>query len=440
MTRADHRGPPLVLALALAGCSGAPSEPSAAHHTNEARARAILSVYTGWTERDSHSPACSVYFAACADSFQRRAGYDTHDLDAKNPRAFMSNPDPEWIPGWDSIPKDPLNRHVTFAALTYAAAMGAHFEDCHKRHQAQEASNAEAMKLFSASKEKLQADPNTYSRLSSLVQLRSELKRNHPRALGARYALELAIHDAFVDSGRELVYHLQSQRAEDAATLRPTLSFRDEEDITCTENLPAWQDPEAVPVGLVNNPLPKERIAELEARIAKSRDLERRIPQKTVSVRPFVIRQDHDPKAIVSIPKDAGGVPLVVVKVEASADGAGLVVELEGKTSVKDAFYGCKEADKPDAVGADGKVAYDTSCKKRDEMRKLHLSVRLAERPDFPIQRGDVLALLGKVESLETKESKQGATTLVEHDARIEGVHVLEIWRRDLLVADYFMQ
>ena len=427
-------------ALAAIGCPSQPNGPEPPPVPSDAeRAASVMAAFEGWTTEDTNAATCSVYFAACAGSFQRRTGYDPKDLDAKNPRAFMANPDPRWLPGWDRLPTDPGSRHVTFGALTLAAAMREHFEACKARFDATELKRAEAAALFESELSRLGSDPNPYRHLGGLVQLRSQLERSYPEAVATRHAMELALFDAFAKANRETVYYLQSQRSEQAPFLRPALSPQEELDVTCSEGLPTWQDPEALPAGIVLTPLAPARLEELERRVKAARDLEARIPVRAIEPSTLTAEAPADPARLVSLGQSVFGVPVTVVKLDKPNLGA-LAISLGGEQKKTGVLYDCKDADKPDKVGPDGKIQYDSQCKKRDEIWKVSLLLRLADAPELTPQPEDGLVVLGHATKVEkTTTTKKGVTT-VTVPAELDVSHVLEIWRRGLLAADYFVQ
>jgi hypothetical protein len=86
-------------ALAAIGCPSQPNGPEPPPVPSDAeRAASVMAAFEGWTTEDTNAATCSVYFAACADSFQRRTGYDPKDLDAKNPPGLHGQPRPEVAP------------------------------------------------------------------------------------------------------------------------------------------------------------------------------------------------------------------------------------------------------------------------------------------------------------------------------------------------------
>lgn len=425
------------LALTTAACPESTLKPQAPPETRAERSARILEAFSSWTVEDTSSAECAAYFAACVDHFHRVVTpTDTPAL--ANPRAFMTNPDPAWIPGWDRLSADPSQASLTFAALTLAAATRAHWTACEKRYAETDVARTKSAALVDDEIRRLRGETNSYRKISGLVQLRTELLHEKRDTIGPRYTIELAIHEAFIASGRDLVYALQNQRSEDAGLLRPSLSYQEELELSCGEWLPAWQDPSGLPEGIVRAPVPEARLSQLKAKAEAARDLDERIPKTTAQAPPSLFAASVEPGALLTVDREVNGVPLSIKKVE-EKDGM-LVVELTGSALKKDVPFDCKEADKPSRVEQDGKLQYETQCSRRDESWKLTLKALLREPPDLELKPGDEMVVLGKLVTLERKEKRQGATTVVSANIEIEGSHILEVWRQKLLVADYFVQ
>jgi len=435
-----ERAAAVFLAFAL-GCTGDPQplEPSRRPGKVE-MAQRVFDTYSKWSVNDALSPECSVYFTACADIFTRRAGADPKDISARNPRSFMTNPDPEWLPGWEQIPSDAGARHVTFGALTYAASMRAYFASCRATAKEVEDQRAAAHALLVSEKAAADKEANVYKRLGGLVRLRQELRKKHPDPVGPRYEVELVLRDAFVSAGRELIYDLRRQRPEDIGALRPAFSADEERDLFCLDSLPTWQDAASIPFQFVKVPVAADRGALLLAKVKAAQDLESKVPLREPTIASVSEGSLPGAEQLYAFDKEVLKTTLFVKKVESDAKTGGLLVELAGKATLKDVIYDCKESDKPSKVGENGKISYPSNCKKRDEARKLTLRLRLAEAPDVPIQPEDQVTFIGKLGKLSQK--KAGGTTPVgiQYELEAEGVHVLEIWRQQLLVADYFVQ
>lgn len=423
-------------ALLACGCQEPPAPIAPRPPGNVELSQRVFATYASWTANDALSPSCSVYFSACAETFMRKSGADPQALSGKNPRSFMTNPDPEWLPGWEQLPSDDATRHLTYAALTYAASMKAYFGSC--RATAREAAQQRqaAAQLLATEKAAADKEPNAYKKLGALVRVRQELRKRFPDPVGPRYDVELFLRDAFMSSGRELVYDLRRQRPEDIGALRPELPAADEADLFCMESMPIWQDAESVPFRFVKVAVPPERGKALLEKVKALQDLEAKIPLREPTV-PGVDNNTSPGDELRSFDKEVLKAPLFVKKVSDDSKG-GLVVELAGKATVQGVSYDCKEEKKPEKVGPDGKILYPTNCKTRDEARKVSLVIHMAERPDITIQPEDQVTFIGKLAKLTQKKSGKGSPVTIQYDLEADAVHVLEIWRQQLLVADYF--
>lgn len=426
------------LTLFAVACSASSLKPTAPPPTTSEQSAKILETFSGWTVEDTSSADCAAYFASCVDTFQRRTEIGAKTPELANPRSFMANPDPQWIPGWDRLPPDPSQGSLAFAALTLAAATRAHWTDCEQRYAATDAARTKNATFVDAEIRRLRAETNAYRKLSGLVQLRTELLHDKRDAIGPRYTIEVAIHDAFVETGRDFIYAMQNQRAEDADLLRPSFSFQDELDLTCSEWLPAWQDPTGLSADIVHTPVSQTRLVQLRAKVEAARDLDQRIPKTTATIPPSLLSASADPGALVAVEREANAVPLTIKKVE-DKDGT-LVVELTGAALKKSAPFNCKDSDKASRIDDDGKVHYETICERRDESWRISVRVLLREPPDLELKAGDEMVVLGKLVTLERKEKRQDATTIVTTNVEVDGSHILEVWRQKLLVADYFVQ
>lgn len=423
-------------------CSGSPEPLTTPPAATDARLeKQLRDAYEGWAIADVESQDCTVYFGACVDAFARRAGVDPTDLAAKNPRAFMSNPDPTWITGWDALPTDDARRHVTLAAMTYAATLRVFFQTCRAdADRAAEAREAQAARIKSEL-EGLEVIGNPYTRIGRLVALRSDLKRTHPDPIGPRYELELALFGAFKTAQRELVYKFQNQRVDDAASLRPALLPEDERDLLCLQRgAPSFQDPESLPVAYVRSPIDEKRKAQLLERSEAAKDLMTKLPAGERTLAPLSLEPLPTDGTRALLERTILGAALVVRSARPHPkDPKTLVVVLAGTARDKDVLYDCKDTSKLERVRpGTGTVDYERQCKRRDEEREIEIEVHLAETPDVPIEPGEQLTFVGTVKKAESKVVTQKPVHRTEIRLQVDGEHVFEIWRDRLLLAGYF--
>ncbi len=432
------------IALLVAACLGActpekpPPPPEPQPPTDAELAVRIMRTYHEW-QAGPLPEACSVYLAACADFFARQAGFDPADMHAKNPRSFMQNPDPEWIPGWDRIPADEGHRHVAFAALARAASLRSFFTSCRRDFDAADLSRAEEAERLRRELDQIDKLDNVYARLGRLVTYRREVRRRFTDPVGPRYSLELAVFDRFSKSGRGFLYELQNQRAEDAGALRPAFAPDDERDLFCLEShVPTWQDADAAAGDYVAVPIAATRQADLEARAGRARDLEAKLPAAERKIPEMVEDKAPEKGQELFLGKEVLGTPLFVAQVKEAKDGV-LVLELAGKRVEKDVTIECKQTTEIEKIEND-KPVYVDKCKKGERTRDIAVTVRHPERPDVIVQKGDVVTLIGRVKKAETRTQPGDKKLQIAHKLELDAVHVLEIWRERLLVADYFVQ
>ena len=157
----------------------------------------------------------------CVEKLSAAAGVkDTTDKGGYyvrfNPRAGK-NPDPVWLPGWDTLPTRASSNDAkkVYEALAVAASMKTWQVRCHadyaKLHERLVADDAN----LEAAIAKARAEPNPYLRLDALVALRPagalkdlDFETALAKIVGGRYLLELAILDAFRTTGREPIYFI----------------------------------------------------------------------------------------------------------------------------------------------------------------------------------------------------------------------------------------
>lgn len=431
------RLPVLLVVLASAGCPSTRDpllkEPPLSAAEVSAR---VTSTFEGWSEEDLGSPECSLQLAACTERFIRKVGLST-DVIIENPRDSIANPDASWLPGWASAKEGREHATITFRALTHAASMRVHDRACRARHDAQRVALDALDARLQRDAAALASVKDPYAKLSGMVRLRADIERESPDYVGARYAMELALVKAFDETGRRRLYDVQHHLDEDAALLRPRLSDDEERDLECLKDVPTWQDPETVPTDIVKAPFPKGRREELERRVRDARDLERVIPLSEATVPPFDL--SRKPEELVVVGREVDGTKLTVTAVAEDPKSGELIVTLAGRSRKERVKFDCKEVEKPTGVGPDGKLQFETTCKERDEFRALTFTVRLTERPDVPIQVEDELSLWGYPKTSASKEKKRaGGAVEVDVTVELQGFHVLEIWRRGIVVVEYF--
>jgi hypothetical protein len=373
-----------------------------------------------------------------------------------NPRRSMSNPDAEWIPGWDSLPTDdgPSKANLVFKAIALARVSRTWSERCDgafaaakERLDALEKSTREGITAA-------QAQPNVYSRISALLALREKFaatKNPLDRYVGPRLELELAILEAFRTTGRDYVYflHKLGPSGEELGRLRARKDEAFERDAFCF--LARKQGSEEVPNGpgvdsyfapaakYVRPLFTPERTQELEKTLTALR-------QEAAS--PFQF------KGSLGDPISSGSPSSVVVEghpglvryedrnvqvKSVKASGKGTLVELAGvlKTSFP---YDCVQTKQVESIQQDGTVVYAKRCKSGELTIDTTTLVSFEELPEgLTLQPGDQLELYAIHKDRKLETPVKGKNRIKEvHRFTLEGKHLLRVTRGGQPIATYF--
>jgi hypothetical protein len=433
-----------ILGLTLGCSAGSGSAPRPPEATAAEVAAGVSRALDQWSQEDLESSDCSLFLSACTDRLVRKAGLSPEG-NVANPRTLLENPDPEWLVGWEQAPTRPEESFTVLRALTYARSMRVHFDRCRALHDERMRTLAEIDETVSREVAAASSVTDSYQRLGALLRLRSEIKLKTEDLAGPRYRLELIIADAFRTAGKKRVYDFQHQRDEQAPLLRPLLDRERELLYTCSKDLPSWQDPEALPSRLVRQALDRDARDLLDQSIKGARDLESRIEVESVEIPAFdapSTKRTDGPLAVVA--REAFGVPLRVARLTPTTDSQRVVLVLEGRATVKDAPYDCKEVDRDGEGPSDPKApsnatAKETVCKRRTERRRVTVSVAVAEPPKVGIAADDEVIVWVFPKKFESRERPQTDGSVdVEVTAEVDAFHVAEVWRRGIVVAEYF--
>jgi hypothetical protein len=172
----------------------------------------IAATYAAFTY-ESCTGECTPVFRKQAGvvDYTDRGGY----YQRYNPRV-AANPDPAWIPGWDSLPTTTSANaaDVVYQALVGAAAMKTWRARCDADYAKLHATLVAADEAMQQAIARATAEPNVYVRLGALLALRPNvnLERLDPvgtltHVVGGRTALERALHDAYAAADLLAVYH-----------------------------------------------------------------------------------------------------------------------------------------------------------------------------------------------------------------------------------------
>lgn len=433
------------VALAAMGspsCASAPAPlPAPAGPPKEQLAGQLESTYARWNEHDVHEH-CSVYLAACADAFARKAGFDPASLVEPNPRALIENPDPEWIPGWSELPTSDEQRHVVFEVLAYAASQRAVRKACEGEFNGVLARRADLSSRLAIDALGMAPVKSLHERIARVVALRSELRRGEPDPVGALYHSELMVWRTFEDAGLGYLWRAQEQRSGDAASLRPALETSMELDLYCrARHELAWQDQRPELARYVRPSMTKARLDAIVSAEQRARDLERRLPGS----QPELLRRPDEarpPQAgvHVQLERSVFGAPLHVRSVDASKPGAP-IIELFGSVERADAPLGCKPTERIEKVEPDGDVRYAEDCKRGPLREEISVRVSMLELPSNPAPAvGDQLVIVGTLSKNESSTGRAGATRLERRNLEIGSGVVIEMWRDKMLLANFFFQ
>jgi hypothetical protein len=158
----------------------------------------------------------------CVGRFKKAAGV-TQGSNSKgyiiemNPRASGKNPDPAWLVGWDSLPKSEManDADVVYEALVTAATMKSWQAHCYKDYEALHTKLVAGDQQMQAAIDAAKAKPTPAQRIEALLALRTNERLDElsfedslGKVVGGRYALELAILDAYRSSDLEYVYYV----------------------------------------------------------------------------------------------------------------------------------------------------------------------------------------------------------------------------------------
>jgi len=190
----------------------------------------------------------------CVGKFRKAAGVNQASdaggyIIEFNPRAKGNNPDPAWLPGWDALPtKQAANdADVVYEALVSAAAAKTWQARCHADYATLHAKLALADQQAQAAIAAASAKPNISDRLAALVALRGSARVDDlgyearlDKLVGGRYAIEMAILDAYRAAHREYLYFIIDGIAAPAAVVehgRPRGELADERERYCAAAL-----------------------------------------------------------------------------------------------------------------------------------------------------------------------------------------------------------
>src|ERR1051325_1619973 len=223
-----------LLVLATVGTARADRHPTQPPYDVAASSKRVLDTYASFDFTRCGNQDCGPVFRKAAGGEQ----IDLHNMAYEfNPARSMPNPDPEWLPGWDQLPKDdgPIDAIEVYRALALARSHKTWLAKCHADYATLDKKLREMDAGMTAAIAKANAETNPYARLGALFALRTNRDDAPPQeaVVGARYELELAIRDAFKATGRDYLWALGHHAPANAAKLRPRLDAEFERDVYC---------------------------------------------------------------------------------------------------------------------------------------------------------------------------------------------------------------
>ncbi len=224
----------------------------------------------------------------CAESFRERAGQPP----SKNPKRAMKNPDPTWIPEWDSLPAGDDGTRYVYEALALAANNRSWAKRCDEAYAEYAKGLDVRMREVDDVVSKESRDPNPYDRLSALLALKPKSDPESPSEFTtgsdpARFEAESAIFDAFEATNRTFLYLVGHYAPSDAvqAVMHKREPRAYEHDAFCLDasrglssaipKLPTLAPSADEVRAMVRPAIAPERVREIEKRRAELADLTR---------------------------------------------------------------------------------------------------------------------------------------------------------------------
>ncbi|MCA9651152.1 MAG: hypothetical protein KC501_14645 [Myxococcales bacterium] len=430
--RRNRGGPGLaVLAVALGGCSlsllGGSTTPGgggdgAGKGGGGAEGQAVRDAYAAFDFSQCDRGDCSVGVREAAGIQSRRGPNGTEIF---NPRASMDNPDPEWIPGWDSLPtqSDPTSALNSYRALTLAAINKSWQQRCFADYEAWDAELRERDARIDTTVESLRGQEDPYARLAGLLALRPEVKGSvrEIQALGvfvgAPYRLEHEIAAAFEAAGRSTLYHQRYRPSADFVRWgRERLPMEEERARYCAL---AVRGTDRTP------PLP-----DLSSYVSRVEDDVRPAVEPGLAER---LQQERKTTEKRNREAFGGKVPSLGELAEVPAEGRVTTITAKGETVVVEIDHeeqwtegaNCKHQREHPGAASSG-----LDCKSTVTVTaEIHTTTTFAELPTTcPVAKGDAIAYLGRQTGKEASSSPRGKKARQEKASlRYEGHHITQV-------------
>ena len=329
-----------------------------------------------------------------------------------NPRSFMQNPDPEWLPGWDRLPveEQQVRSKIVYCAIAVAAAERTWMNECAAKVTARYQAQKDESDRMTASIAAAKALPNSYARLDALLKLRTPPQERREHSAGAPFLAELGVYEGFRDAGRGFLLEAEQYGVQHDDGWRALLPLEVERDLTCAAGFPYERELTHQVAGIVKPPVSPERAHAAHDALEAARQQAR---SQLAAAKP--------PLTNMAMRANAGYTTFHEVAVtRVRADGNDTVVDL-GRHTEETEDIGCVETNRVDRVDENGRIIYRVRCSGTGKrIHDLAYTVRLHEMPpDLTIQPGDRLSFYGKV-------VKQNDVTLVDTPALKKVRHEVE--------------
>ncbi|MFO0617396.1 MAG: hypothetical protein U0414_32670 [Polyangiaceae bacterium] len=366
---------------------------------------------------------CPQGAVGCGAAIQRAAGIkerphgDYDPVRMWNPREG-ENPDPEWITGWDSLPRsEGYNASVAvFDVIARAALSKAERRKCETDYASTFEALTKADAALDASIDAAIRAETEHDQIRALLALRPRrgAAGDDRPSVGARFRLEQEILQRFAGPRETLLAKLSIVPG-DLRDVRPRLSLEDERTFQCAHHTTG-----SASGGAVRALYTDAEIATIDGRIAAAKTLEapKREPEEALSLdanwafkAPFLA---VDEAKIGSITR--------------SGKGGTLTYE----TTREDTYpYGCA-ATSDRFVVHDGTIQRDTNCNYGTRTTVSTVKIRFTDLPAVDLAKGDTVKLYVRVTDYKSKEISGGVgRERVEQTFVGEGLAVTEVKRAE---------
>lgn len=193
----------------------------------------LAGAYAAWTFEScasAHAPSCGAAFAARAGDPHHAGQNPPHERDPRS----EPNPDPVWLPGWETLPSGANHADVVYAALAAAASEKTYLADCNRRFDDYFRDQSSRLAAVQSKIDAALARSNPYDRLQALGDIERPARTKPADA--ATYALETAMAKAYLEAGRAVTYGERNLKPK--VDLRPLFDEETERDLFCSANAP----------------------------------------------------------------------------------------------------------------------------------------------------------------------------------------------------------